>query len=1033
MTKTKTKLAYSGLFGLIAFSLAGLLIPFTMAIFQKEAQSDGVYGKVSLRSYFDSGNGTVGKPYVIAKPRHLYNLSRLQSFGVFDTKTYFRLGREVSKDVYRCIDDHGNEVPFLDMAGSRYDFEPIKAIGSEAKPFYGDFDGKGLEIKNLTVFADPEDAGLFGYTGHGSKVHNLFLSNVTINAMGYTNQFSDLYAENPAAASGTSFSYVYNGESPVTFDKSNPDNIKTLAFDGAEILGWNGEGDIPEVDDPHPVITYNKSNPTYKYKLLISGDFLSYVDDSDQSVEVDLQSTYNFFRLEKLKNDPAPTYPINASSSVSLVVSKTDSLGLDHSKVISTLDFDFSLANDTTTVLSMKCHLGEEHTDNIGLIIGHCDGTIEDCYASSGTFIMNDGYGITGDNYNSMKNGSSYGLIGKIGGTVHNYVAEESDGAASKGKSAGVLDFSTLYDQITYDEEIDGKTSFDNSADMDGGITYEPDTNAIEYLDYLRSHNGKYITEKYNNSSFDGSVSLRGRSAIKNDDLGVFAVATDYYTTGMDAEAGARLDYSVVRKEKAPANSKYYVYYATGEFDKSKTSNPSDPSTVKGEFAQYRESMKTTSSPSKMHLGYHFPRADEITSDSFEQRDLHQNYFFRFQIDSVGRKNSDNHFYFSDVNQSSPGGSFISKYFEHKLCYENGEPILASSDSKRKGMMLKDSLGYEIDKLDCSFATPDMSGKSAKMYCITNAQLDNPVANMVNFEIKTDYANVAVVAGLVDNTKPAAVGIYQIDRDVAGRGTNQGYEYVTTNFENPDYAFFMPTDNKLAYFDYAKDPNTGKYDIGTYEKVNSQYVFRTADIHTDATVSQGQGINEKDPRTGNETRLYAHIFKLKAGKYCIGSATGPSRDSGAEGLAKIYYVCAQGQTDGQLDFDDNAYASHDEVKNIDFLKSELYTITNQETGAYSSTGEMQRCYISLVNSDRSTFKAALCRVKFEYNSTNGYFAITSPGVSSTADQVEHMAVSSYAYSKTEHAIDNTRVKIFDGPVSSTEETMIYYPSSPPSP
>ena len=1004
MPEKKKVFGYLGFFTLISACLTGLLIPFTMALFKHEAESDGVYGKVSLRSYFDSGTGTANDPYVITRPRHLYNLSRLQSFGVFDSWTCFQLGKKVSEGVYRCYTSKGKEVPFLDMSDSNYEIEPIKAIGSEAKPFYGEFKGNNLEIKNLTVYADPEDAGLFGYTAHGSNIHDLYISNITINALGYTSTFNDLYGSNSqTVTAGTSFAYNYNnGEITNTFVKSNPLNVETLNFDAAAIFNWDGIMVEPTINDPAPVITYNSTNRNYKYKFLISGDFLKYVG-GDQKVMVDLASTYKYFKKEKANTDPTPTYPINASSSVSLVVSKTDNLGLDHSKVISTLQFDFSLANDTTTALSMTCHLGEEHTDNIGLIVGHCDGSIENCYVSSGTFVMNDGTSITGDTHLTMTNGSSYGLIGKIGGTVHNRVAEDSDSGTGLGKSIGVLDFSSVYDEI-----IDAN-SFKNNSDKDGGKTYIPKPGMTTYEEYLRKHDGKYITKA------NDTVSFNGRKVINNKDLGVFTVATDYYTTGMNALAGEHLDYSMIKKEAAPSSGSYYVYYATGEY------NSAYKNRTGYSFANYRDSFKTVTTPTVMHLGYHFPRADQVTSESFEQRDLNQNYFFRFKIDPSGRADQAHRFYFADVNKDSPGGSFVSKYFEHKLVNEDGEPILASENNMKSGVMLRTSLGYEISKLNCSFATPDMSGASAKMICLNNTQFDNPVANMVNFEVKSEVANVTVVAGLVDKNTPAAVGVYCVDRDKVSRAYTTGnpsYEYVTTNYESPDYAFFMPTDKNLAYFDYAYDTETQKWDIGTYDNYDN---FQPATIHTSAVVSQGRNVHEKDPRTEDETRLYAHVFKLKKGKYCIGSAT--------SGLAKIYYVCAQGQTDGQLDFEENAYSNIDEVKNVDFIKREIYSY-NKQDDTYLYNGEMQRCYISLLKSDRSTFAAALCKVKFEYDSTNGYFAITSPGESDTSSQVTRLVVSSYADSKTDGVVSNTLVKIFNGEVSDENDTIIIYP--PPS-
>jgi hypothetical protein len=65
----------------------------TYALFTASQADNGTYpGTVGLRSYFQKGTGTDTDPYVIARPAHFYNLTRLQNLGVFSTQTYFSLG-----------------------------------------------------------------------------------------------------------------------------------------------------------------------------------------------------------------------------------------------------------------------------------------------------------------------------------------------------------------------------------------------------------------------------------------------------------------------------------------------------------------------------------------------------------------------------------------------------------------------------------------------------------------------------------------------------------------------------------------------------------------------------------------------------------------------------------------------------------------------------------------------------------------------------------------------------------------------------
>ena len=461
MKKNKlTTIAYITLTSLLT-AIVALDVGLTITLYEKYANSNGSYGEIALRSYFECGSGRFpgtnsiddpGDPFVITRPRHLYNLSRLQSLGVFDEPKFFQLGLEglagdtSGQPLCYLSDSSAVTVPFLDMSYSTYTYEPINAIGSEAVPFYGEFDGQGLEIKNLTVYADPQDAGLFGYTAHGSNIHDLFLSNVTINALGYTDSYAGLYGPSHSAETGTSFTYIVGDDQSTadTFLPSSTEKVKTIEFDASAFFSWDQATEPePTVNTPAPIIGYSSSNENFKYKILISGDFLS--ENQDGTVFVDLPAVYKFFKKEKTETD---VFPLNASSSISLVASTTDNYGLDHSVVVMTMTFDFALQSSSSTSLSMYAHLGEEHGSNIGLVIGHCDGSVSDCYVYNGHFKMNNGSTFSDDTYYSLENGSNYGLIGLVGGTVHNIAAEESDAGTTLGKDVGVLDFTTIYNEI---------------------------------------------------------------------------------------------------------------------------------------------------------------------------------------------------------------------------------------------------------------------------------------------------------------------------------------------------------------------------------------------------------------------------------------------------------------------------------------------------------------------------------------------------------------------------------------------------------
>lgn len=95
--------------------------------------------------YFASGDGTSEKPYVINRPIHLYNLAWLQYLGYFNEDEYDAEGNKgsdetIDKQYYFKIDAD------LNMSGWI-----LPPIGTETKPFVGNFDGGNHTISNLTI------------------------------------------------------------------------------------------------------------------------------------------------------------------------------------------------------------------------------------------------------------------------------------------------------------------------------------------------------------------------------------------------------------------------------------------------------------------------------------------------------------------------------------------------------------------------------------------------------------------------------------------------------------------------------------------------------------------------------------------------------------------------------------------------------------------------------------------------------------------------------------------------------------------
>ena len=1042
--------------------IATLLVASTLSLYVKNASSSGSYGEIALRSYYESGSGdSVDDPYVITKPRHLYNLSRLQGLGVYGHKKYFRIGKvglngdTSGLPVCYASDSSGVTVPYLDMAGSGYGSERIIAIGSESTPFYGEFDGNNVEIKNLTVYADPEDAGLFGYTAHTSKIKNLFLDNITIDTLGYESVYEKLYSDSYTLNPGEQYlresvSLIYGTDlaNPTKVFAHGSEEYSAASFDCQAYFRWlsltpeekadtelNPEPTLPSL---LPAVGYRSTNNSYKYKFLTSGSFLNNRQSSNREMELNLKSVFEFFhsKMELAKTDPTLTYPLQASSSVSLVASTTDNDGIDHSRVLLTLEFDFTLASADATSINLMVRLGKDHSNNIGLIIGHCDGSVDQCFVHNGNFKMNKKpVGATGT-YRPMANGSELGLIGLVGGTVYNLTAKESDASAQAGKAIGVLDFTTIFDDVVDEHSYDNATLIKKN-DKVYATTFTPNIES-QYIDFIRRGNVaglsgiQYITAEDDDvNKRHRKIAFKGQETISNTDLGVFTIVTDYDNNGLDASSTVRLDRSLVTKEQLdvggfirPSDGKYvngdfYLYYATGEYRKG-----AYPGLT---FDKYRDDFDSDR-PTQLLLGHHLPNKNEVSVDSFNWRELHHNYYFRFKLEPDYR--SGRGLYFSDVDDTTIGGSYLSKYFNYKLIDESNVPI---PSGPRSGVALWNSSGHEIREFSSSFVTSDNSLANEHM-----TAWDGKIANSVNFEITTDYANITVVASPAEKDKPAALGVYNTDYAV---NMADGSYNVTKHFDDPDYAFFMPRDERLAYFDYNTNRSNGKGEIGVYDHSSSS--FKTLEqlngLATESTIAKAPGVVEHGYPTDTDiSRLYVHTFKLPHGKYCLGSPTGiNSLNDGSLGVAKIFYVAAQGQTDGQIDFANNVFVSNDKVENIDFLTNSRYDANGKISVLLDSDSELpsalkspdidqlanRRCYISLLSSDRSRFYATEGELTFAYN--NGTFYITKGEGELSA--IEKVAVTSYKTSKFPSA-SNIPVNLL-GYTGLNENGVIKYPQS----
>lgn len=1035
MKNSKFTIAY--VLGSVAL-VSMLLAATTLSAYIKEDRSGGSYGEVALRSYFERGGGdSEDDPYIITRPRHLYNLSRLQALGAFNTKKYFQLGLEgLGGYDYGCYTDDINNtvVPYLDMgsANSSYYHNRITAIGSEVSPFYGEFDGKNVEIKNLTVFADPEDAGLFGYTATDSVVENLFLTNITINTMGYHNEHADLYGSNSTASNGVALNYTRGPSISKSFSVNSSEyDSYTYELTDAYVTAyktWAADKDnepepVLPSDTLVPVITLDDSTAPsgFQYKALMAGNYLVR-NKTTGAISVDMAKVFNFF-AENRDNVVLNATSLVAASSVSIVAYKTDEHGVSHSKVIMTLTVSFTMYSTDPNEIIFDVSASSDHSNNIGLIIGHCDGTIKNCYVNDGSFEMNKG-DIAAESeeghevYNALEHHSSFGLIGLVGSTVRNKASRDAADSAA-GKDVGVLDFTTIYNDVIQDDSFsyNAMGSYDT---WNGTVLYKAKPSS-HYKNYLRYHSD-YGDHKYVTVSKD-SISFLPKKVIQNDELGVFTIATHYTGDGYDGYAHDGVDKSVVKHrdvavtlngdDNDPTNDEtaYFLYYATGEYKKNEPGTPT--------FSEYRSSFDSYT-PSRFFPGYYFPNYGQVTADSFRYREMYQNYFFRFKLEPSYRTGKG--FYFSDlkVGLSSPGGSFLSKYFEYKLVDEDAHSI--PSGTPRSGVMLRNSFGSEIRSFAGSFATPDNDkNSSSQMWCINDPNVDGtPVANMVNFEITTDMANVTVVASPSDGSHGAALGVYRLD--TSSTTVTDGLTNYPIKFDEPDYAFFMPSQDHLAYFDYRIN-NSRKGEIGVYDNSGN---FTEATVHTSATIASSpshialdENENQYHKEYGYENgkpRLFVHTFTLPQGSYCLGSPTGSqTKTNGNSGnalcTADIFYVCAQGQNDGSYSISPDLALGDNVVESVDFTKVPRWINSTTKgiepdpnNNGQDNYIDNVRCYVLLDGSEtkKAIFTANPNMLSFEY--TNGQFVIDTD----TLAYITRITANTYGQSK---GFTNTAIKL----------------------
>lgn len=544
----KEKVAYSFAFVMLAGLLAFSSFVTAAAFVDKESES-GFKGTVGLRSYFQKGTGTKADPFVIARPRHLHNLSKLQSLGALKTKLYFSLGYDAdttdADDTLKFFesDSSNNQIAYLDMSDTST--SPLYSIGNEAKPFLGIFEGNNLEIKNLTVNSGPQDIGVFGYTYTGSAVQNVFFTNLNIVSNGYDPTISDLDALYSTSMSDLgSLSYMNSSlEQAVSLTTAAPSPLLTDPnLDGYFLSTFPATKPANDVSfyyissSEYLKVNSDYTRATIDYTALTDTTNTDFVGVDGAVLSCRLSLVASLFRDSVTYTRILSTYRVNFKNTI---VNSASTITIS-------AQLDYVEENNTSGITNYA------HGVNVGYLIGHCDGSASSCYVYNGTIKTNQNSA-----FQTFVQESETGLIGEVGPAIKNdYLPKPSD--------TGVLNFTHIYDDVMGTQDAVSATN-----PFTGGTyyTFTPAAGTSDkYAPLLRqtyvTGDEKRITSGTNNVDFIGQTVVKDEPGY-NRGLGVFSLITcNNYTQSESSYYGGLGDFAIT---KGSSFTKFY--YTTAEFN----------------------------------------------------------------------------------------------------------------------------------------------------------------------------------------------------------------------------------------------------------------------------------------------------------------------------------------------------------------------------------------------------------------------------------------------------------------------------------
>ena len=856
-------------------------------------------GEVGLRNYFFAGDGTIANPYEIVSPIHFYNLNRLQNLGIFPGKTYFQIGHYFDIEgvpTLKCInryDEDNNPIyeDFLDMDefSTKND---ITTIGGEGVPFVGEIDGHGLPIVDLKVKGNPEDIGVFGYVAQEGSLKGMVFENLEITSLGYNNDsgspdnllfsqdIDDIFHSSSFLVTETDYSLTHYVSATGEYDTDSLKKVNGVS--GTSLVGIDNDNNLIEGTKIfkgffHPTFP-TSGGDTFKYDVVSSSPIFKKVKDANVSIPGASDDDY-VIDLKPLA-DSESFGSTNAQVNARLYLTASTVVdGHTFTRVIQSYQIEFYSNNHTfgegffnANVFLDYMEAGQEldkvtgyhHGINVGLFVGHLDGSMEHCYVYNGKFIFND----TG--YHPVAAESDTALIGEIGVGVSNDI-DPDIGLVVNG-DIGVMNFSKIYSKIrhnfTADEVVYAGRRANTSGKLIDYVSYKDhlEPTYVDYIDYLRYNDGmkddnafitytgrdttasmhgstNYIWHPYsipNPSPIDvNSVSFIWNKVIQDEDgidrgLGVFKIVSTYNNTINFDEYGKYQVDDIASCRIINGAPKDKVYFSTAEYDHTKSSG------------SWTTPMKGTTLPSY----------SDITSFDYPfSRDF--NYLFQLDLTQMALAGENDYMYNTD-------SSFLSNYLYSKLFNKYGKHV--EPGSPRFGFMFRSSDNEKLTQLSSYMPVKKPGDKHEFIDPQTHESRYYPSDSIV-FRIENENgANVSVVG--CDND----ISVYSYDPKKETGGVTQLYTMKSSNPGSTD---------SLRYF---------KYDLA----------------NNGATGTEAEVLDNSMSDSGV---LYGHIFYLPQGDYVLGAYNDE---------AKVYFLAVQGQTDGTIGAKD-IIDIDGEVKDVDFL------------------------------------------------------------------------------------------------------------------